>query len=335
MTSKFSRRHALSLGLGAVAAAGIAAPRACERARGGRHLGRRLRAAAREEHRGPDPQAEGLRGRAGSGGRRPAPHQDGRREAPAARHDRHPGPLRRADVRDERGGRCRDDRLFEAQERQEPDSVDEVSVRRRPHLFGQGRGLQSEAHSRRAEELQGCVRSQARQQDGHHRHPVSVRDGGGRACGRRQGGRFRARQGAAARSEEGRRAHLSDQRGVRAGAQERGDRRRHHVEGARDPVAERRDQRAVGRAERGRADVCLGLRDPEERAEQGRRLRLHGCDAGEERAGKLRDRHGLQPDRHQRDRGARPQAAHRLHQGGGVAPRRSRLRAISPRTTPP
>ena len=37
------------------------------RARRGRHLGRRLRAAARQEHRGPAAQAEGLRGRAGSG----------------------------------------------------------------------------------------------------------------------------------------------------------------------------------------------------------------------------------------------------------------------------
>ena len=46
-------------------------------------------------------------------------------------------------------------------------------------------------------------------------------------------------------------AHLSDQRGVRAGAQERGDRHRHHVEGARGAVAERRHQRRVGRADEG------------------------------------------------------------------------------------
>ena len=62
-------------------------------------------------------------------------------------------------------------------ERQEPHAVDEVSVRRRAHLFRQGRRLQSEADPAGAEELQGRVRSQARQQDGHHRHPVSVRHG--------------------------------------------------------------------------------------------------------------------------------------------------------------
>ena len=78
-----------------------------------------------------------------------------------------------------------------------------------------------------------------------------------------------------------------------------------------------------------------GFVHPEERAEQGRRLRLHERDAGEGRAGELRDRHGLQPDRHQRDRGARPAEAHRLHAGGGEAPGRPRLRLSSPRTTPP
>ena len=78
-----------------------------------------------------------------------------------------------------------------------------------------------------------------------------------------------------------------------------------------------------------------GFVDPEERAEQGRRLRLHERDAGEERAGELRDRHGLQPDRHQRDGRARPAEAHRLH-----ARRKRRAWSISttatsPRTTPP
>ena len=51
----------------------------------------------------------------------------------------------------------------------------------RAHLFGQGRRLQPEADHGRAEELQGCARSQARQQARHHRHPVPVRDGGRRA----------------------------------------------------------------------------------------------------------------------------------------------------------
>ena len=52
--------------------------------------------------------------------------------------------------------------------------------------------------------------------------------------------RSRARQEDAAGLQEGRRAHLSDQRGVRAGAQDRGDRHRRHVEGAHGTVAERR-----------------------------------------------------------------------------------------------
>ena len=42
-------------------------------------------------------------------------------------------------------------------ERQEPHPVDEVSVRRRAHLFRQGRRLQSEADPQCAEELQGCA----------------------------------------------------------------------------------------------------------------------------------------------------------------------------------
>ena len=55
----------------------------------------------------------------------------------------------------------------------------------------------------------------------------------------------------------------------------------------------------------GRADVRLGLLDPEERAEQGGRLRLHERDARQGRAGELRRRHGLQPDGH-RTRPSRP-----------------------------
>ena len=66
------------------------------------------------------------------------------------------------------------------------------------------------------------------------------------AAGLASGGtveQFRAGQGAAGRLQEGRRAHLSVQRGLRPGAQDRGDRLRHHVEGARRAVAERRHQR--------------------------------------------------------------------------------------------
>ena len=57
-------------------------------------------------------------------------------------------------------------------------------------------------------------------------------------------------------AKKARRAHLSDQRGLRAGAQERGDRRRHHVEGARRAVAERRHQRRR-RSRRPRACRCM------------------------------------------------------------------------------
>ena len=84
------------------------------------------------------------------------------------------------------------------------------------------------------------------------------------AAGLASGGtveQLRSGQGAAARLQEGRRAHLSLQRGLRPGAQDRGDRLRHHVEGARRAMAERRHQRLDRGAQGRRADVRLGLHD--------------------------------------------------------------------------
>ena len=81
------------------------------------------------------------------------------------------------------------------------------------------------------------------------------------------------------------------------------------------------------RAERGRARLRLGLRHPEECAQQGRLLRLPRRHAREERAGGLRHRHGLQPDR-QRMPWSRPIST----SASASRPRRSRRSSIS--TTP-
>src|SRR6185312_7324163 len=137
---------------------------------------------------------------------------------------------------------------------------------------------------------------------------------------------FRAGQGAADRLPQGRRAHLSVERGVRPGAQDRRDRLRHHVEGARRAVAERRHQGRDRGAQGRRADVRLGLRDAEERAQQGSGLRLAQRHDGAVGAEELRHRHGLQPDSHRRRRAGGRGEAHRLHRRGEEAPGRPRLR---------
>ena len=93
------------------------------------------------------------------------------------------------------------------------------------------------------DELCRDARSQAGRQARHHRHPVPVHHGRRGPRLGRDDEQLRSRQGTADRLQEGRRAHLSEQRGVRPGAQDRGDRLRHHVEGARRAVAERRHQR--------------------------------------------------------------------------------------------
>ena len=77
------------------------------------------------------------------------------------------------------------------------------------------------------------------------------------------------------------------------------------------------------------AGLCLGLRHPEELAQQGRRLRLSRRHAGQERAGSLRRRHGLQSDGHQRRGRARSQQAHRLHPRRDQEAGRSRLRLLN------
>ena len=229
-------------------------------------------------------------------------------------------------VRHGPAGPGRASRLFEDAECQEPDAGDEVSLRHRPHLFGQGRALQP-GHDEGAGGLRRHARSQARQQARHHRHPAPVRHGGRGARLGRLGARFRAGQGAADRLPQGGRAHLSVQRGVRPGAQDRRDRLRHHVEGARRAVAERRHQGRDRGAQGRRADVRLGLRDAEERAQQGSGLRLARRHDGAVGAGELRHRHGLQPDRHQRQR------AGRRRRSASASPTRRRS-AWSTSTTP-
>jgi hypothetical protein len=85
---------------------------------------------------------------------------------------RHPGPVGRQHVRDERGRRGGDARLREDPERQEPAADDEVPLRHRAHLFRQCRDLQSQADQPGPDGLQGLARSEARQQDRLHRYPV-------------------------------------------------------------------------------------------------------------------------------------------------------------------
>ena len=267
-------------------------------------------------------------GGAGSGRRPGTALEDDRRTATAARNLRCAGPLGTQYVPDARRRHRSAGRLRQTEERRQPAAVDEISLRRRPDLFRQGRCLQSEIDPQGALQLQGRVRSRARQQARHHRHPVPIHDGLRGACGRRQGQRPRARQEIAAGMQECRDADLSDQRGVRARPEVRGVRHRRDVEGARRAVAERgysRDRRCPhGR----RTRLHLRLRDPEERAQQGRRLRLSGRHAGQERAGSVCRRHGLQPHRHQRRGRARSKQAHRLH-----ARRRSANSSISTTTT--
>ena len=119
------------------------------RARRARHLGRRLFEAAVEEHRHAADGAEEVRSRARHRRRSGAPRQDARRSAAAARHERPAGTFRRADVRDERRRPVPARRLREDPERAVPAAADEISVRRRAHLLGQGHSLQPEAHQRR------------------------------------------------------------------------------------------------------------------------------------------------------------------------------------------
>src|SRR3954447_8911060 len=123
---KLSRRDALK-GVGAVAAAGFAYD---AQAQGGRVVvgtwgGDYARLLAKNIE---DPllKPKGFDVAQDQASDKPAPDQDVGREAPAARHQRHPGPFGCPDVRNERGGRCGTDRLFQAPQCQEPDPADEV-----------------------------------------------------------------------------------------------------------------------------------------------------------------------------------------------------------------
>src|SRR5262249_2600392 len=68
------------------------------------------------------------------------------------------------------------------------------------------------------------------------------------------------------------------------------------------------------------------LRHSKERAQQVRCVCLSRRHVGQEGAGGVRHRYGLQPHGDQRGRGARTQQAHRLHAGRGEGACRSRLR---------
>ena len=230
-------------------------------------------------------------------------------------------------VPDARRRRDRRDRLRQAQERRQPAAVDEVSLRRRPHLLGQGRRLQPEAHGRPRPKSYKDVF------DPKHGNKLGIIDIQYQytlvAAALAAGGKVerpRARQEAAARVQEGGRAHLPDQRGVRAGPQDRGVRRRHHVEGARGAVAERRHQRARPIAPtEGALAYVSGFVIPKNAPNKDGSYAYLDAMLEQVGAGGLRRRHGLQPDRQERQGGARSQQAHRLHAGGDRGARRSRL----------
>ena len=123
---------------------------------------------------------------------------------------------------------------------------------------------------------------------------------------RRQDERLRARQGAADRLQEGRRAHLSDQRGLRPGAQDRGDRPAASC-GRRAPCSGRTPAstcETVAPIE-GVPMYVSGFVMPKNAPNKDGAYAYLNAMLEQARAGGLRGRHGLQPDRHQRQ-GARP-----------------------------
>src|SRR5262249_3285566 len=119
---------------------------------------------------------------------------------------------------------------------------------------------------------------------------------------------------------------VPDQRGDGPGAEDRRGRHVHHVEGARRDVAERGRAGAGSSAEGGRGPLRLRLRDPEERAQQDRGIRVSRRDAGAVGPDRLRGDDGLQPDRVERQGARRRRQAHRLHQGRAGAAARAELR---------
>ena len=211
MSKSFMINRRTALGGAAALAAGAAlpAPRAGQQAHRRRHLGRRLFAPARQEHRDAAARARGLGRRQGRGRRPAAPRQDDGREGAAPRHLRHAGPVGQRHVRDATSRawpsrstipRC-------------PNAANLIPAMKYPygvgHIYSGKVVLYNPKLMDGAEELRRHARPQARRQARHHRHPVPVHhDGRGPGVGR-HGGQLRAGQGAAARLQEGRRAHLS------------------------------------------------------------------------------------------------------------------------------
>ena len=277
-------------------------------------MGWRLRAAVEQEYRKTAPHSAGLGRHPGTGRRSGTPRQDAGRAPVAARLQRRSGPQRTKHVPSLPARGDREDRLQPHPEFAASAAVDEIRLRRRPDLFGHGAGLQSRALVETGQ-LQGSLQSQVRRKARHHRHPISVHHRCRRPCRRRLADQSRARQEASARTAQGRGAHLSDQRGIRSGAEDPGNRRRHHVEGAHGSVAERRHQGPVGCSGRRRTVLRVRLRDPEKCAGCRRRLCLSQRHVGPFRAGSLRQGHGLQPHRQQRGDIARAEPADRFHEG--------------------
>ena len=138
------------------------------------------------------------------------------------------------------------------------------------HLFGHGAGLQpqpcaaqgfadlwNEKYRGKVGIVDGCNGHQ-RRGDRRRRHTVGLRAG----------------QEEAARAQEARRARAADQRGDGAGAAVGRGVDHADVARARDPVAERRHPGHQCRPDRRRDPHRVRFRRAEERAQQGRRLRL-------------------------------------------------------------
>ena len=182
--------------------------------------------------------------------------------------------------------------------------------------------------------LRRHARSQARQQARHHRHPVPVHHGGGGASPRAASmSNFEpGKERLIACKKAGARIYPSNEAFAQALKTEEiacGIMWKARAVQWQNAGINVRDGGAQGR----RADVRLGLRHAEERAQQGRRLRLARRHDGAVGAGGLRRRHGLQPDRHQRQ-GAAPTC-----RSASASPTRSRsawsisTTATWPRTT--
>ena len=266
--------------LGGAAAAGrrlrpAGRPRAGQQADRRRHLGRRLLAPAHQEHRHAAARPRGL-GRACTT-EATIPTARGQDDGRAVGC----GAARRTcrASRPTTCTRCNQQGLTEQLDYSKmPNAKNLIPAMKYPygigHIYSGKVVLYNPDMMDSAHRLRGHARSQAWQQARHHRHPAPVQHGGRGPRIGRLGQQLRARQGAADRLPQGGRAHLSVKRGVRPGAQDRRDRLRHHVEGPRSAVAECRHQGADRGAQGRRADVRLGLRGPEERAQQGRRLCL-------------------------------------------------------------